>query len=492
MLARWLNPVQHCCCTPGHSVQWLRGNKVGDGELLEEMAPGELTTGSAVEILVDNMRPREGFRGALPGGPKERMVPTYNTAEREVLHGEPLCAGTILQLTLGESIHEMRLTIHVNGFSLTPGDSSGQASLRSVCMAWSPFSLVEKCQVKTMQHSAYWAVFKLTVFRKEGQDRCFYFATTGCNAYKERDRWVVEMVTAISHVTMSLFPPHAITVEPLPGVATTSRRIMAGYLLQSGTCDNVSLFYCELHAYSHGEARLTIYHDEWCDQEVSSIPLADKSTVSTRKGAYCTVFGVDQHRFCARTREEKDLWLRAVSNIKVKLMFDAPDPTDEELQIFRAAVHERVGELRESSRECPADPLLATVPRVPPMSPRGDAWDPDPIEDTEDLGARGENMGVDGTAAEGGKPGGQKSPALEDSRKYSKTLLSSKTGKDAPDADATPTKTTASALFSTPKTSGAESAAATGGGAASPETEPDPQGICFMESGSARQALGRH
>merc|ERR1712039_774730 len=69
------------------------------------------------------------------------------------------------------------------------------------------------------------------------------------------------------------------------------------------------------------------------------------STVSTRKGAYCTVFGVDNHRFCARTREEKDLWLRAVSNIKVKLMFDA---------------------------------------RIPLMSPRGDRWDPDPIDERSD------------------------------------------------------------------------------------------------------------
>merc|ERR1712056_38407 len=112
---------------------------------------------------------------------------------------------------------------------------------------------------------------------------------------------------------------------------------MAGYLLQNENADNVSLFYCELHAYSGGEARLTVYRDEWCQQEVRCLHLSHTSTVSTRKGAYCTVFGVDNYRFCARTREEKDLWLRAVSNIEVKLMFDAPDPTDEELGIFRAA-----------------------------------------------------------------------------------------------------------------------------------------------------------
>lgn len=383
MLGRWISPVQNCCCTPGHSAQWLKGGRLGEGELLEERAMGEVA-GSTVEVLVENMRSATGLRGTLPVGPRERMVPTYATAESEALHGEPLFSGNILQLTLGESIHEMRLVLYVNGFSLTSLNSTAQGNpRRSLSMAWSPFSLVEKCQVKTMQHSAYWAVFKLTVFRREGQDRCYYFATTGCHAYKERDRWVVEMVAAIGNVTMSLFPPHAITVEPIPGVAQTSTRIMAGYLLQSGSCDSVSLFYCELHAYSHGEARLAVYHDEWCEQEVSSVQLADSSTVSTRKGAYCTVFGVDHHRFCARTREEKDLWLRAVSNIKVKLMFDAPDPTDEDLQVFRAAVNERIGELEDKADNF-ADPLLAPVPRLPPKSPRGDFWDPEPIEDTSD------------------------------------------------------------------------------------------------------------
>jgi len=388
MLGRWMtSPVHQCCCRPGPPNQRGPGG-FGEGELLEEKMPGGAGN-SNVEVMVDNLRAAIGIRGHLPAGPRERMVPTYATADSEVLHGEPLLSGNILQLTLGESIHEMRLLIHVNGFSLTPVSANihGHASSapHSMSTAWSPFSLVEKCQVKTMQHSAYWAVFKLTVFRREGQDRCYYFATTGCNAYKERDRWVIEMVSAIGNVTTSLFPPHAITVEPLPGVSQTSTRIMAGYLLQSGSCDNVSLFYCELHAYSAGEARLAIYHDEWCEQEVNSIPLADNSTVSTRKGAYCTVFGVDHHRFCARTREEKDLWLRAVSNIKVKLMFDAPDPTDEELQIFRAAVHERIGELEYKREESGRDPLLSEVPRLPPMSPRGDYWDPDPMEDMVDV-----------------------------------------------------------------------------------------------------------
>jgi len=100
-----------------------------------------------------------------------------------------------------------------------------------------------------MQHSSNWAVFKLTVYRVEGDDRFYYFATAGTTAYDEREDWVKEMSSAIRQVTVSLFPPRRIEVQPLPGVQSTSRRIMAGYLLRCLASDNVSLFYCELHAW---------------------------------------------------------------------------------------------------------------------------------------------------------------------------------------------------------------------------------------------------
>lgn len=392
MLSRFFLPVDRCTGGP-----CIADGKSGN-EILEEAlnAPGH------AEALIDG---KFALEGSLPRGPRERVVPTYATAEQNDLRGQPQYAGNILQLKLGESIHEMRLAIHVNGFSLTPIDASVQKGAPAIMRAWSPFSLVEKCQVKTMQHSAFWAVFKLTVFRTEGSDRFYYFATSGGEAYKERDRWVEEMSRAISEVTMSLFPPHAITVTPLPGMPTTSTRIMAGYLLQSGTADNLSLYYCELHGYAAGEARLAVYKDEWCEHEVTSMYLEDTSVVSTRKGVYCTVFGVDQHRFCARTRDEKDLWLRAVSNIKVKLMFDAPDPTIEELEVFRSAILERIetlGSIPLQPSEQPSHvPLLTQVPRMPfPLSPRGDVWHPEPMEEGNELGSLGLDSGAQDKAVD--------------------------------------------------------------------------------------------
>lgn len=344
------------------------------------------------------------LQASLPVGPQDRTVPTFRTADSEVtLQGEPLYVGRILQLTLGQSIHDMTLAMHANGFSLI-SSSPEPGEPATLTRAWSPFSLVEKCQVKTMTHSSYWAVFKLTVFRQEGHDRCFYFASTGDQAAQERDEWVERMSHIIGAVTISLFPAHAIAVMPVPGVAATSSRIMAGYLLMSLAQDQVQLLYSELCAYSQREARFTTYRDEWCDKEVFSMIILDSTTVSTRKGTYCTIFGLDQYRFCARTAEEKELWLRAVSNIKVKLMFEAPDPSPEELEIFRAAVQDRVRlvakqnvHLVTSAKRPGEKPLLSEVVRLPPHKPLGDDWDPEPLEDRETAEEAQENVyGVPG------------------------------------------------------------------------------------------------
>jgi len=394
-----LDPVRCCCAQDEVCISKLAGNKA---EIFDDSGP---RLPSSAELLVEG-RKFNAPSGKLPVGPTDRVIRTFATSEDEPLRGEPIRSGGILQLKLGEAIEDIQLTLYINGFSRAPVNPRDAAQMQTEAYGrtWSPFSLVEKCQVKTMQHSSLWAVFKLTVFRQEGHDRYYYFATTGKDAFKERDVWVADISNAIRQVTLSLFPPHAITVRPLPGLHSTESRIMAGYLLRSqAEADRVSLFYCELHAYSAGEARLSIYKDEWCEREVCSVSLTDQTVVSTRKGSYCTVFGIDQHRFCARTCDEKELWLRAVSNIKVKLMFDAPDPTTEDLAVFRAAVLERIVKIENLLSVEPEsepgngtipvrtvnaetwDPLLPQMPRVvTPMSPRGDIWHPEPIvEDTD-------------------------------------------------------------------------------------------------------------
>jgi len=298
-------------------------------------------------------------------------------------------------INIGESIHEMSFVVHARGFTLTPTKGGGSQP-QHIVRLWSPFTLVEKCQVKALQQAEHWAVFKLTVFRQQGTDLSFYLASSGPDADRQRASWLAAVVDALANVTASLIPDHELRVQPVLGKARTYRRIIAGYLLYCECADKATVFYCELHAQMAGVAELVFYSDDYCEEELFNIVFQDTAAVSTRKGAYCTVFGLDMHRFCARNREEKDLWLRAVSNIKVKLMFGAPDPTAGELAIFRAAVHERLEALPLPRRELPGPspdecgaaavfgslPLLDEEPRRPPLGPSGDPEDPpEPAEE---------------------------------------------------------------------------------------------------------------
>mmetsp|Transcript_8948 Transcript_8948/g.23291 ORF Transcript_8948/g.23291 Transcript_8948/m.23291 type:complete len:517 (+) Transcript_8948:24-1574(+) len=323
--------------------------------------------------------PRPGV-ASLPRGPQRHAVPTYATSERTRLEGE-LSAGEVVQLRLGERVQKVWLSIYKDGFNVSPFSGGAYSH------AWSPFTLIETCQVQVKRMDYAWAVFKLTILRRKDTDIFYYFGCSGENAQDDRDRWVRDISCAISRVTISLIPAHTIAVRPVPGVPGTVSRLMAGYLMRLVGADNVSLYYCELQAYSAGTAKLVLYQDEWCEHEVGSVQIFNSSVVSTRKGEYCTVFGVDSSLLCARTWEEKELWLRAVSNVKVKLMFDAPEPTAEELDVYRCAVLERVVQVEQqpSPKEDADDedigPLLELVRgKGPHPSPLGDVWHPDPME----------------------------------------------------------------------------------------------------------------
>lgn len=328
---------------------------------------------------------------ALPVGPVSHAVPTFSTNGPSHMFGEPLVRGEILLISVGRSIQEMRLVLHRKGFLLVHATDSPEGEDVAVARMWSPFSLVEKCQVKASPTPDQWSIFKLTIFRSEDPDLSFYFACSGSECHSQREAWVHAIASVIGDVTVSLFPAHQIQVHPLPGKQRTSMRLIAGYLLHCARNDTAELLYCELHAHFGGESQLVCYTNEWCEREVFSIVFTDQAVVSTRKGSYCTVFGIDAHRLSARTRDEKELWLRAVSNVKVKLMFSAPDPDPDDLAIYRGAVSERVEALQPlepsamSDRNANCDEhqgaLLREMPRAPPLGPAGDVWtSPDPAD----------------------------------------------------------------------------------------------------------------
>lgn len=336
----------------------------------------------------------DGFMSSFPTGPREREVLTFRTGvdkpDSMFLQGEPLVSDKILMMRVGQPVMEINLSLYSNGFSIEPDARSSSSNIKFESHAWSPFAVVEKTNGKP-GGPAFCAVIALTIFQV-GSNDCFFFATSGANAEEAREMWIERIAGAIRDMTISLFPVHAITVQPLEGVESTSNRILAGYLLKIEPSKKVSLLYCELHAYSSGGSRLKVYQDEACDLEHKELFVTEESVVSTRKGDYCTIFAIDGTCFSARTPAEKDLWLRAVTNVKVKLMFSAPDPTDEEMQMIRSAVFARVQELNAieicangASPSGKRDPLLPVAERQPvPVSLRGDMFHPLPLLEDDD------------------------------------------------------------------------------------------------------------
>mmetsp|Transcript_64471 Transcript_64471/g.153907 ORF Transcript_64471/g.153907 Transcript_64471/m.153907 type:complete len:450 (+) Transcript_64471:169-1518(+) len=371
-------PDEEGCCSTAAAVREMEENGVGELKHTMEVP------------------------AALPLGPVTRLAPTFLAprSNRLIENSEPMCSGSIVYYRAGEQMVQVILTLYVEGFSIYSENEV------KVARAWSPFSAVEHCSTGKLVEQGC-AIFKLTYICAEGSDRFYYFCCRGKDAVDNRDRWVEEFTEGIRKVTTSLFPPHAIIVSPLKGVASTSSRIMAGYLLQSGGPEQVCLVYCELHAFCGGLSRIAIYRDEWCEREIMSLYITENTVVNRGTTKHCTVFMVDGSLFCARSDEEKELWIRAVNNIKVKLTFSAPDPSREDINLFRQAVNERVGKLKIVAD--PGGPLLPLTPRTPLQSPRGDD-DGDPCDDAASTATRSPSMTVPDEDRAGPRSGQARQP----------------------------------------------------------------------------------
>jgi len=223
-----------------------------------------------------------------------------------------------------------------------------------------------------------WSAFRVTIFRDSETEEVHEFASVGRNAEKKRKQWLQMFSDTVSAMTMTLFLPHVIMVNPLPHVEATSARILAGYLLFCEALNCVSLVYCELRSYSHGEATLAVYRDEMCETEVAVLQITGKSIVSFSCCTYCNMFGLGGLRFCARTTGETEMWSRAIMNIKTKLLFDAPDPSAGELAIFREAVLQRAGQLANIPRKrddyLQVEAMLPLKPPQPASYLPGEVW----------------------------------------------------------------------------------------------------------------------
>lgn len=147
---------------------------------------------------------------------------------------------------------------------------------------------------------------------------------------------------------------------------------MAGYVLYHGADDVTTVLYGELSPHNRGSelARLAFYENENCQKLAMELWLAVGSNCYEKVGVNCTCFCINGHDFSARTISERKLWLRAISNMKVKLQNSAPAPSKDDIGHYREAIEEELKSQKqirnlEHSIEGrgPVDALLQKVSR---------------------------------------------------------------------------------------------------------------------------------
>lgn len=307
------------------------------------------SAGGSSDVEVDSASGPRRLRQRL-----DRGILSYIAELNRPLIGPPLRVGEVWHLHHedAKSLEPATLSLYANGFEVRPDNGSDVTTV-----SWSPFSLVQACRLHSVQADAalpWLRLFKVSVFH---HGAAHHFAARNEDPEATmRARWVADVARALRLLTASLFPPFRICSDPVAGAAWTSTRLVAGYLLM---CDNqdVALVYCELHCHWDQIAAFAVYEDEFCETRVMHVALGVHTCISERVGVDCSCFSVDGHHFSARSSAEKAFWLRAVSNVKVKLRHRAENPSTEELVHYRSSVADCARSIR--------DPELAPHPLLP-------------------------------------------------------------------------------------------------------------------------------
>ncbi|CAJ1403793.1 unnamed protein product [Effrenium voratum] len=258
-----------------------------------------------------------------------------------------------------DRFESVTFSLYVNGFAFSTLDG------REASVSLSPFSLIRNCRFQSGECSRLKS-FKVSL---QEPDPCCYFAvrsTEEREAEEERSEWVLGLSHTILLIIDSLLPMAELSCDPVPGVPKTSRRLLAGYLIHRDDADNVSVVYCELQAPVGPRASLVIYENELCNGSIMEIPIFETSVCCDVVGINCSCFVVEGHHFASQSSSERKLWLRALSNLKVKLQNKAPEPTQQELLHFRSAIRENIQTL-EATQEprISRNPLLRLLEKPP-------------------------------------------------------------------------------------------------------------------------------
>merc|ERR1712137_687519 len=144
---------------------------------------------------------------------------------------------------------------------------------------------------------------------------------------------------------------------------------MAGYLLRmADDYSSFELVYGDVSQTSANEALLTLYTRETCECVHETLQITGMGCVA---GAYSNVFELGKCLFCARSRVERDVWVRGLCNISTKVNLGV-ERCEENFRTFRMAILERVVEqlsLPEPDPELERANHMYVVPNQPNPPP---------------------------------------------------------------------------------------------------------------------------
>jgi len=289
-------------------------------------------------------------------GGNDETSRTYSAEPNQPLLGLPLREGCLWHLTTQDNFEPVTFSLYVNGIAFCM--SNGMEASVSL----SPFSLVRNCRFQVGECSKLKS-FKISIIE---QEVCCYFAVrSSCEraAEEERSSWVLSISQSIMLITSSLIPAVSITCDPLLHAPHTGHRLLAGYLVyRDQQC--ISVVFAELSAHDAGKARFAVYEDHMCKRLVLDIKITDVAVCCDAVGVNSSCFDVDYHNFASSTPSERKLWLRALSNVQVKIRNGAPVPTFEELEYFRQAIRENIRAAQATAApRVSGGPLLARYVR---------------------------------------------------------------------------------------------------------------------------------
>lgn len=280
------------------------------------------------------------------------------TTSKASLRGCPIQCGDLFLLGKSpEPVKRISLAVYDNGFVVIPQDE------KEDCLILTPFAFVRTCAVVGDYTDL--RVFKVSLFT---QQRLFVFGVSEADiadkhaahdADMERSWWVLQIAHSINLVTRSLFPDFTLQTETPPMHKASTRHLLGGYLLHHAPDGTVAVLYAELYCHLQKKAMMVLHPNEASAAVVDCIPIRRDALILEYDGIDCTCFSLNRRLFAARSVSEKTLWVRAVTNLKVRLINNAPDPDPDQLEVFREEIRTNIELVQAGLEKAPAcGPLL--------------------------------------------------------------------------------------------------------------------------------------